>query len=334
MRTTTSPDPGSDVLARSWYPVARAEDVAPGPRRARLFDRELVVARVGGRLVVASAACPHRGGALWQGCVVERPQGGCLQCPYHGWRFDADGRCRHIPSAPLDFPAPARSDLTVIESTEQNGWVWGRLEPGPDRTPPAWPALDHPNLRRLWLTPFDLSTSAGRQIENFLDISHFPFVHDASFGNPEDQQVGDLHVEHRPGGLHLCYRYEAMNPPDSGLPGPTITRSMTYDLALPFAASLELAYPDGERHLIVNVAVPLGPEDVRVFGASARTFDLDRPADEINAYDLAIYEQDRRVLEEVRPRALPLDPAAEAHVPADRLTVAFRRALRDMGIPR
>jgi vanillate O-demethylase monooxygenase subunit len=318
-------------LGRCWHPVARAGDVAPGPVRARLLDRELVVVRLDGRVVVAPAPCPHRGGALWQGQVV----GDAIRCPYHGWSFGADGRCVLVPSG---APAPARSTLANLDAVEHHGWVWGRLaQPEPDDGPtvvaPTWPALDDPAQRRIWLAPFDVATSAGRQIENFLDISHFPFVHDAAFGNPEDVVVGDLHVERRPdGGLHLEHRYEARNPAGSGLPGAVITRCMTYDLQVPFAASLELAYPDGQRHLIVNVAVPTGPESARVFSASARTFDLDRPEDEINGYDLAIYEQDRRVLEEVRPKRLPLDPLAEAHVPADRLTVAFRRALRDMGL--
>jgi len=55
--------------------------------------------------------------------------------------------------------------------------------------------------------------------------------------------------------------------------------------------------------------------------------------------DAAAYEElesriwgpDRAIVEGQRPQRLPLDPADELHMPFDRLAVAYRRRLREIG---
>ena len=45
-----------------------------------------------------------------------------------------------------------------------------------------------------------------------------------------------------------------------------------------------------------------------------------------------IFSQDKPILENQRPRRLPLDPAAETSVRADRSSVAYRRWLHERGV--
>ena len=47
-----------------------------------------------GKANVIDAYCPHNGANLAVGGVVKD---NCLECPFHGWRFQGDGKCVHIP---------------------------------------------------------------------------------------------------------------------------------------------------------------------------------------------------------------------------------------------
>jgi phenylpropionate dioxygenase-like ring-hydroxylating dioxygenase large terminal subunit len=112
------------------------------------------------------ARCPHRLVPLATATVVE----GRLQCTYHGWRFDAEGRCVDIPSLGRDGTPPPRADLLVPWAVEErHGWVWLAPDatatanpPRPARTPvpevvpaseplpgPVFDNLD-PSLEHAW----------------------------------------------------------------------------------------------------------------------------------------------------------------------------------------
>ena len=76
--------------------------------------------------------CPHRLVPLVAATVTD----GRLQCPYHGWRFDAEGRCVDIPSLGSDGTPPPRADLSVPWAVEErHGWIWL----APERTPSPVP---------------------------------------------------------------------------------------------------------------------------------------------------------------------------------------------------
>ncbi|MEX0718598.1 MAG: Rieske 2Fe-2S domain-containing protein [Planctomycetaceae bacterium] len=69
--------------------------LAPGDRRSyALGGRMVAVFNVGGQLFAIDDLCPHRGGSLGSGSVVD----GHVVCPLHGWRFDvATGACPDRP---------------------------------------------------------------------------------------------------------------------------------------------------------------------------------------------------------------------------------------------
>src|SRR5471032_2895231 len=103
------------ALLNEWLPVCNSADVRSGQLRAFVVAGErLVVWRnaseaedsvvepdISTGVHVWHDLCPHRGAQLSLGAVT----GGLLACPYHGWRFDADGQCIHIPSNPSIRPA-------------------------------------------------------------------------------------------------------------------------------------------------------------------------------------------------------------------------------------
>lgn len=105
----------------SWYPVALAADIEPSTSAGtRLFGRELVVWRdEAGRSHVWEDRCPHRGMRLSFGFV----RGTHIACLYHGWQFDAAGRCRYIPAHPR-LEVPAAIAVERFASAERLGLVW------------------------------------------------------------------------------------------------------------------------------------------------------------------------------------------------------------------
>lgn len=83
----------------------------------------------GGILHAFEDRCPHRGVRLSLGFVRDNR----LACLYHGWQFDGDGACRHIPAHPaLKPPSTIRTRLFSV--VERAGMIWLARE---DEAPPA-----------------------------------------------------------------------------------------------------------------------------------------------------------------------------------------------------
>jgi vanillate O-demethylase monooxygenase subunit len=179
-------------------------------------------------------------------------------------------------------------------------------------------------------------TSAARQVENFMDVSHFPFVHAGTFGNPDITEVPRVDVEHTADGLHYDFPYLAANPQSSPLGGAdVIQRYTTYEVTLPFTVQLTITYPEkGEAraHVGFDMASPVSARVTNVYFVAARNFDSQVPDEEIIAYDLSIAAEDRPIVEGQRPEELPLDLGEELHVQADAVTIAYRKRLKDLGL--
>ena len=102
-----------------WHPVAACDDIAQQPRAARLLGEDLVLWRdAQGAVHAWPDRCPHRGAKLSLG----RLEAGRLECPYHGWQFDASGRCVHVPALP-SFAPPATHRVATFETREAQGLV-------------------------------------------------------------------------------------------------------------------------------------------------------------------------------------------------------------------
>jgi phenylpropionate dioxygenase-like ring-hydroxylating dioxygenase large terminal subunit len=225
----------------------------------------------------------------------------------------------------------------TINCAERYGLIWGCISE-PCTGLPECPVLEDPAYRFLQLGMQSWKTSAARQVENFMDVSHFPFVHAGTFGNPDVTEVARVDVEQTPHGLHYDFPYLASNPRNSPLGGrEVIQRYTTYDVTLPFTVQLTIAYPEkgeGRAHVAFDIASPVSARETNIFFVAARNFDPHVPAEEIIAYDLSIAAEDRPIVEGQRPEELPLDLSEELHVQADAVTIAYRRRLRELGLGR
>ncbi|CAM9198298.1 unnamed protein product, partial [Sphacelaria rigidula] len=97
----------------------------------QLLGKNLVLWRDGqGEWACFEDRCPHRAAPLSEGRVEED---GSLLCAYHGWRFDADGKCLKIPQSDRDGRDEAQPAACAAAHPTKVAqdliWVWGETGP-------------------------------------------------------------------------------------------------------------------------------------------------------------------------------------------------------------
>jgi phenylpropionate dioxygenase-like ring-hydroxylating dioxygenase large terminal subunit len=321
-----------------WMPVATEAAVqaaAPGPLAVRLFGEDLVLWQPPGGAAVAFAdRCPHRGARLSLGLV----SGLHLQCAYHGWRFDATGRCHSVPSLPNFTPPPGHAAESFAVCAA-HGLLWLSMASGQGSTvvpaaDAALPPLQGLPQRRLLCGPFDVATSAPRVVENFLDTAHFAFVHEGWLGTAQMPAVPDYDVVHDTAGRPAVLGYLAWQPRAQASASEGAWVRYDYRVLGPYSACLQKT-PDAAgatAEAYVLWTCPLDEETTRVWFTIA-TEDAQIDDASLVAFQQQIFAQDRPVLESQRPRRLPVSAAStERHVASDRLSMAYRRWLVSEGI--
>ena len=316
----------SSALARCWHPVAESKDVSEDrPFGATVLDQRVVLFRSAGRVVAASDVCPHRGASLTLGTV----ENGVLACPYHGHRFEGSGRCVLVPASP-DQRIPTKLALRRFEAVERHGLVWICLEPPAIASLPELSTYGREGFQVIHIPAFDWACSAGRQIEAIADVAHFAFVHPVSFATL-DPTVTPFRVEVTEAGvIRADFTSRVANTMDREATRDEWRR--VYDLTLPFTIQVEITFPGKGTFVIFNACCPVSAGVTRVFPIVCRNFDLDQPASEVIAFQMRVYDEDKRIVESQRPVELPLDPTEEVHVKADLISVEYRRQLRRLGV--
>jgi vanillate O-demethylase monooxygenase subunit len=317
------------VLARAWYPVALSRELRDAPLATTLLDEPLVVYRAGTEVVVANDICPHRGVPLSRGTG----DGAVVACAYHGLRFGAAGRCVAIPAHPT-AKIPQRMHLRTYPAVERYGLVWTCLRPdSAEPVIPPLPGWGEPGFLSVTCPGFDVAAFAGRQVEGFLDVAHFGFVHLGTFGDPENTEVPEYNPVTTEYGFSVDYWSTVSN---YGHDGPAVPPGFRwlrhFEAYLPFTATLVVHFPGGGRLCIMNAATPVSARRTRMFAPIARDFDTDTPAQDIYDFNLRVFEEDRAIVEVQKPENLPLDPRIEVNIAADRSSVAYRRGLRALGL--
>ncbi len=143
--------PCGELMRRYWQPAALLDefDARLDPRMeqrplkaVRLLGQDLVLFKDDtGQWGLLDRDCPHRGADL----SFARFEGDGIRCPFHGWKFAADGRCLETPAEPAVQGMPSRLCDRVRQHSYpvrvQSGVVWAYL--GPENgAPPGLPAFD------------------------------------------------------------------------------------------------------------------------------------------------------------------------------------------------
>jgi phenylpropionate dioxygenase-like ring-hydroxylating dioxygenase large terminal subunit len=323
---TTSFLCSNSALRNSWYAVARSCDVGARPVAVTLLATPVVLYRANGGVVAAPDRCPHREARLSAGAVVD----GCLVCPYHGWTFGDGGTCVNVPSSTGGVPVPPRAHLDAMRSEERYGLVWVCLGDPVTELPIVAEDSD-PAYRRINTQVEVWRTSATRMTDNFLDITHFPFVHVGTFGRAQDTVVPKFEVVELDHGW-TGYRYDVQANNDaaasaaSGQSDAVVDRSMSSGFHLPFDVRSTIRYRTGLEHVLLLISTPIDDATSYFTFVVWRNDDFAAPADEIIGFDLAIGAEDKAMLEQIGG-VLPLGQTSLVSVAADKCGVEWRRQL-------
>ncbi len=165
------------MVPQQWYAIYPARRVGKKPVGLTRLGQKIVLWRDGdGRLVCMPDRCCHRAAQLSCGRVVD----GCIECPYHGMRYDGDGAVVKIPALGTR-PIPRVFHLGPLPCREERGLVWlWHGDARADLPPIPWDdALDAelaPGRHAVDIEDqFDINYL--RLMENSTDLFHVPFVH-------------------------------------------------------------------------------------------------------------------------------------------------------------
>jgi phenylpropionate dioxygenase-like ring-hydroxylating dioxygenase large terminal subunit len=282
-------------------------------------------------VVAARDICYHRGVPLSLGHV----EGDEIVCRYHGLRYDRSGRCTCIPAHPGGVISP-RLRLDIYPAQEKYGLVWVRLV---DNGPLALPELvewEDPDYLQVHLDSVEIKAAAGRQVEGFLDVSHFAFIHKDSFGESDNPVVPDYKVTRTERGFiadyvstisNYAHGYKHLAPQD-------FLWHRRFEVFLPFTAKLTVTFPGNGKLHILNAASPVSARRTRLFVPLCRNFNKNEPIEQTLDFNYQVFAEDIEIVESQYPEDLPLNLHDEAHFPADRSSVTYRRALAALGLGR
>jgi phenylpropionate dioxygenase-like ring-hydroxylating dioxygenase large terminal subunit len=233
-----------------------------------------------------------------------------------------------VPSALPGVPVPPTGHLQVVRSVDRYGLVWVCLG-----TPVAdIPMIGHEGrdgFRRINNPVEPWTTSSTRLTDNFMDYTHFPFVHTGTFGRAQDTIVPRFEVEQLDEGWY-GFQYEVdVNNPDtaksiSGQTDKVLHRHMSTGFTLPFAVRSTIRYETGLEHILLLLTTPI--DDVNCYFTFVvwRNDDFSVSAEEVIAFDRMIGAEDKLMLERI-PGVLPLTQTGVVSVQADKGSVEWRR---------
>ena len=313
------------ILSGFWHPVAFATDLKEKPVGARLLDVDLVLFRTATGILAALDQCPHRGTRLSSGNLAS----GELVCPMHGLKFDGQGSCTAVPSnASRETSISPKLQLTTFLVEERYGIVWVNLRGQPLWPLPDWEGIRDESLRNIYIPSDTWNASAPRHVENFNDIAHFPWVHTQTFGADNVEPVPLYNVDETDYGLSFDIPYlEGGNRFPDGVQGDNRQVTYRYELTFPFSTLLIIS-PDDSNYVqyFADTVCPVSAFETRIFQVVTDT--TGNPDENfLVSESLTINNEDKALVEGQRPRGLPLNLQFEGHIPADRMSIKYRRAL-------
>ena len=306
------------MLINFWYPMALSEELAETPLKVKALGQELALFRdSAGKAHCLANTCVHRGGSLGSGKVV----GDCIQCPYHGWQYAGDGRCRVIPTLGDGTALPSRAQVDSYPVQEKYGVVFAFLGDAPEDGRP--PLLDIPEWdKEGWSVThlvYDWNASFERVIENGLDATHTEFVHPSAGlqGNFKPHEETSMKLVETEWGSAL-QTYSPTLEIEHGHHGPSIQWTFL---------GFRMEQFNGNFRFYSFVR-PIDEGQVRRYLFHARDFQHGEDMDEeIKNTTLGFELEDRPVIEDMQPRFSPRDTTSELLLPEDQIMVRFREWL-------
>lgn len=177
-----------------WFVLCYSDELAVGEVKSlNYFDKDLALWRgEDGKARMLDAYCAHLGAHMGHGGKVNKNN---LECPFHAWRYDEEGKVTEIPYSKMIPPQVRKPCVKPYHVTEVNGYIWGWYHP--EKTEPtyeleAFPECSDPNWtdyeKHEWIVYGPIQTIA----ENGADSAHFQYIHGVA-GAPSYEITFDGH---------------------------------------------------------------------------------------------------------------------------------------------
>lgn len=327
-----------DVLVNDWHVVGFSDEIAPGKIvPTTLLGEDLIIWRdAGGAAHVWKDLCIHRGARLSKGWIANDT----VVCPYHGWRYDGSAQCVLVPSAPDQAP-PERARAFSHPVMERYGFIWTTLGK-PAHDVPVFPEWNDAGFRKFNTGPYDFHANGFRAVENFIDATHFPFVHSGLNGvEAAPDKIPDYRVFETPEGL--CTSEIRVFQPYGDHRKIAVNAGYTYRCFRPlvayFSKAVQIADParrpegsEDDRFCTFLTAQPVDEVNCIIRLCVAINFGPELTLEDIQRRQDTVFAQDKAIVETQRPERIPIHLRTEMHHRTDILGVAYRRWLRNLGV--
>lgn len=297
------------LITNVWYIAEWSENVTDKPVKSKMLGRDFVLFRDGsGTAHCLSNTCCHRGASLSQGkCQAD----GTVSCPFHGWRFDAEGRCTNIPSAANpagDIPAAAKVDS--YPTREQHGLIWVFLGDRPEEAHPLFdmPENTDPAWRKVTFTDTWKANIHWMKMVD-LDQVHLHIVHGIPLNEENPSRPSAHTVEPLENGFrtHLVSR-----PPPRGGSWAQLRQERAeinsyltfYVPGFTLYGRVEIA--KGFSNVFYSMSTPVDEENTKLYLIAFRNFMLepDKDKDHLDRNLRNVY-QDKAIAEGHFPKRAP-----------------------------
>jgi phenylpropionate dioxygenase-like ring-hydroxylating dioxygenase large terminal subunit len=319
-----------------WYPADQSTNITEQPLKLRMLGQDFVLWRDSkGQAHCLSNTCSHRGGSLGNGKVVDD----CIQCPYHGWRYDGEGNCKAIPSLGPNPTIPSRTGVDAYPVVERYGMVFCFLGDLPeDERPPIlkikeWDQEGWNSTTQYY--QFDINFQ--RSIENGIDPAHNEFVHDTHGfkGEREEYRTPDVVLEETEWGTGFGTWIEAPALPEAAMQkasGRSVDGMMWAGTGHEGVSSIwTFIHPSEHMHIQQYVyECPVDENHVKIWLINMRNFLLEDEHDQrVMDRNEYVVMQDRDVLMKLRPVETPETNDKEMFMPSDLCVGRYRERLKE-----
>ena len=163
-----------------WYAILDAKEVKRSkPIGVTRLSQKLVLWRDDkNQINCIFDQCCHRGASLSLGKVISDH----LECPFHGFQYDASGKVVLIPANGAKAAVPERYKVNAYLAKEAYGLIW-IYNGDPDGDIPEIPFFKELRTGYVYSTFSEVwPVHYTRAVENQLDVVHLPFVHETTIG--------------------------------------------------------------------------------------------------------------------------------------------------------
>ena len=166
--------PMGELMRRYWQPIGAAVDLeSKWTQRVRLLGEDLVIFKDRqGRLGLIAEQCPHRRASFAHGIPTENG----IRCPYHGWEYNAQGKCIHQPNEQDKCAFRDKVSTDAYPVQEMGGMLFAYMGPQPQPLLPRWDGFVAQNTIRIMGRTI-LPINWLQIMENSLDPVHTEWLH-------------------------------------------------------------------------------------------------------------------------------------------------------------